>query len=135
MDNIKKNPVGPPTKYKEEYLKMLKEHMARGFSYSSFGAIVEVGANTLYLWEEAQPEWKEAKRIAVEKAKYFFETRLLAKVSGQKQDADSKFDVRLIDTASVIFALKTRFHKEYGDHTKHEHDISDDVKKLVVNLG
>lgn len=107
-----------PTKYKPEYCEALKKHMQTGMSYESFGAEIDCGRSTLYGWEEIHPEWKEAKLAATEKAQSFFEKRLIAKTSGQKfKNAD--FDVKLIDNSCLIFALKTRFHKTYGEKTEH----------------
>ena len=103
-----------PTKYKPEYCEELKKHMATGMSYESFGAEVDCGRSTLYDWEDKYPEWKAAKKTATEKAQSFFEKRLIAKTSGQKFNNEN-FDTKLIDNSCLIFALKTRFHKTYGE--------------------
>jgi DNA-binding XRE family transcriptional regulator len=93
---------------------MLIKHMATGMSYESFGAEVNVGKTTIYEWEKQHPDWKEAKEIAMLKAHSFFEKRLIAKTSGQKFNNEN-FDAKLIDNSCLIFALKTRFHKTYGE--------------------
>lgn len=107
-----------PSKYKPEYCEMLIKHMSQGFSYETFGAKVNCGRTTLYDWESKHPEWKEAKATAMEKAQEFFEQRLIAKLAAQKIEG---IDSKLIDTACLIFALKTRFHKTYGEKKEVEH--------------
>jgi DNA primase len=102
------------TSYRPEYCEMLIKHMSGGFSYETFGAEVNCGRTTLYDWELAHPEWAKAKREAMEAAQKFFEQRLMVKVAGK--DLSSKgIDPKLIDTACLIFALKTRFHKTYSE--------------------
>lgn len=106
------------SKYKEDYPEMLINHMSQGFSYESFGAVVEVGKTTMYDWEKQHPEWKKAKGIAFNKAQQFMEQRLIAKIAGQTIQG---VDTKKIDTTCLIFALKTRFHETYGDRNKVEH--------------
>lgn len=104
--------------YKSEYCQMLIEHMSQGFSFSTFGAVVNVGRTTLYDWVDEYPEFKEAKEIAFQKAQRFFEQRLMAKVAGMKI---KNVDQKLIDTSCLIFALKTRFHKDYSEKQQVNH--------------
>jgi len=100
------------SKYKPEYCQMLIDHMSKGFSYETFGAEVSCGRTTLYDWELVHPEWKAAKKEAMERAQKFFETRLIAKISGQEIKG---VKVKDIDTSCLIFALKTRFHHTYSE--------------------
>ena len=53
--------AGQPTKYKPEYCQMLEDHMSEGGSFYSFGAVVNVGEQTLYNWLEAHVEFLESK--------------------------------------------------------------------------
>lgn len=57
---------GRPTDYKPEYCEMLIEHMASGKSFESFGAVVFAARATLYLWEKANQDFLDAKKIGVE---------------------------------------------------------------------
>jgi hypothetical protein len=98
--------------YKKEYPDMLREHGKTGMSYHSFAGAIGVCRDTLYDWEVKYPEFKEAKKDAMEAAFQFWEKLLVAKAYGQKKD---------IDITAVIFALKTRFHKEYGEYQKIAH--------------
>ena len=108
---------------------MLIEHMAQGKSYESFGAKVNCGRSTLYDWEKVFPEWKRAKRAGQERALDFFETRLVAKVSGQDIVG---FDPKKSDTSCLIFALKTRFHTIYGEKQELNHTGD---QRLVIDMG
>ena len=108
----------PSLQYKKEYCEKLIEHMSQGFSLSTFGGTVGVTRQTIYDWIERYPEFKEAKDIAFAKSQEFFEKRLIAKASGAEIKTKG-FNKKEIDTACLIFALKTRFHKDYGDVSKH----------------
>jgi hypothetical protein len=90
--------------------------MARGFSYETFAAEVGTHRVTMYDWEKRYPEWVEAKRTGYEKALAFWENLLVSKAFGQKKEAD---------IAAIIFCLKTRFHKHYGEKQKIDHTSSD----------
>lgn len=108
------------SKYRPEYCEMLIAHMSKGFSYDTFAADVHCGRQTLYDWEKVHPDWKEAKQEAIECAQKFFESRLIAKIAGQEIKG---LKVRDIDTSCLIFALKTRFHKTYGETQKIEQTV------------
>jgi predicted DNA-binding protein YlxM (UPF0122 family) len=117
--------------YKKEYCDMLVKHMSQGYSFSTFSAVINVSRTALYDWVEKYPEFKDAKIRAEDKAKSFLETRLMAKIAGQ--DLSKKgIDTKKIDTACLIFALKTRFYKEYGDRSKIEQTT--DATINVVSL-
>jgi hypothetical protein len=102
------------TTYRAEYCEQLIDHMAKGKSFESFGGKIRVGRQTLYDWTNAHSEFMEAKSIGQMSALDYLETRLTAKISGQKF-SDKNFNPKDIDTAMTIFALKTRFHKIYGE--------------------
>ena len=116
--------------YKPEYCEMLVEHMSKGYSFETFGAIVGNCKATLYTWVKKYPEFEKAKKIAFMKAQEFFESKLSAKLSGKKQ-VDG-INPRDIDTTCLIFALKTRFHKTYGE--KKEEDVADTERNVYVNI-
>lgn len=89
----------------------------------------------MYDWEKAHDDWRNAKAEATEAAQQFFESRLIAKVSGM-EFKDDGFDTKKVDTACLIFALKTRFHKIYGEKKDSNDDrSSNSVPKVVINMG
>ena len=110
------------TTYKPEYCQMLIDHMKKGLSYQTFGGTIGAGRSTIYDWEKVFPEFKEAKQIALMKAQEFFEQRLIIKISGQDVKGIAKKE---IDTACLIFALKTRFHETYGEKQEVTHSVSE----------
>jgi len=125
---------GYPSQYKSEYCKMLIDHMKQGGSFTTFMTIAHVSRDTLYKWLDRFPEFKEAKKIAEAEALKFFEKILAAKISGVDIPG---FDPRKSDTACLIFALKTRFHKHYGEKAREEQSepfemLSDAMKKVKL---
>lgn len=115
--------VGRPSKYRPEFCKQLIKHMASGKSFESFGSVAEVGRRTLYEWLDDHPEWKEAKEAGEMKAQDFYENRLASLVSGVKVPG---FNPKLSNPTLIIFALKTRFHKTWGE--RKELDEDDDLE-------
>lgn len=65
--------AGRPTKYKPEYCDQLVDHMTDGYSFESFAGKCEVNIDTLYHWCTIHPSFSEAKKIAVEKCRLFWE--------------------------------------------------------------
>jgi hypothetical protein len=68
------NAIGAPTKYKPEYCQMLIDHMAKGLSFETFAAVVDVDRDTIYHWCELFPAFSDAKLMAKEKCQLFWET-------------------------------------------------------------
>jgi transposase len=99
--------------YKKEYCELLIQHMANGYSFESFAHKIGRGRQTLYDWTKSYPEWKEAKQIGESAALYHYEKLKQAKLSGK--EGTEEMDARLVDTAVLIFTLKTRFHYVYGE--------------------
>lgn len=108
---------GFPSAYKPEMCERLIEHMSKGYSFASFGAEVKCSRQNLYLWCDEYPEFKQAKESGTAAALKFFEQRLIAKISGQDVRG---FDYKKCDVTALIFALKTRFHREYGEQQEVE---------------
>lgn len=113
-------PPPPPVKYRPEMCQSLIDHMAKGFSYSTWGAIQKdtISISTMYEWEKNYTEWKEAKEIGYHLGLYFYENLNISKATGK---------VKKVDGYSVQFTLRTRFHKEYGEQQKLEHNLSNNA--------
>jgi hypothetical protein len=106
-------------KYDPKFCQIVYDHLKSGLSLSCVGPslITEknpygVARSTVYEWIEAHPEFREAVEAGQQLAQKFYEQRLTAKISGQKINGVNTKD---IDTSCLIFALKTRFHKDYGE--------------------
>jgi transposase len=59
--------MGRPTKYRPEYCQMLIDHMASGYPFETFAAVVDSTRSTLYLWEKANVDFMDAKKKGQEK--------------------------------------------------------------------
>lgn len=133
-----KRPVGRPSLYKPEYCQRLVDHMGQGNSFESFAAEVGVAFDTLYTWEEAHPEFSEAKNKGLALNLKFYENMAKIGMSGQLRrlaketpmlDADGKLVtdeqgqiVYVKEYAPAqfiyvpwIFIMKNRFPKLYRD--------------------
>lgn len=122
----KPNPVGRPSKYKPEYCELLIEHMASGLSYECFGAEIDVDRSTIYEWEKHHKEFSDAKKIAFDKNRSFWEKAgLQGMFMGGK---DNPFN-----STVWVFNMKNRFG--WTDRKETTHDLKDDVKKLVIDMG
>lgn len=117
--------------YKPEFCEQLIIHMSQGKSFETFGAKVNVTRKTLYKWVEKYKEFEEAKDIAFLKAMEFFESRLSAKVLGKEIKG---LDLKSIDNSCLMFALKTRFHKMYGDRQQIDHTTGGEKLGLKVEF-
>lgn len=105
-------------KYKPEYCEMLIEHMSQGYSFASFGAIIRVGRNTLYMWSRDIEEFAEAKEIAEMMALKYFETALKSSSISEKIDdrhLRESFNPDKINPETIKWFMKTRFHKDYSE--------------------
>lgn len=89
--------------------------MRQGFSFSSFAAKIGVGRRTLYDWCRCHPEFWEAYEQGYSAALLHFEKQLNNGIQGKTTKTSKGINPTLL-----IFALKTRFHKEYGSPEKLE---------------
>lgn len=120
--------MGRKPRYKKKFCKMLIDHMSNGNSFRTFSLKAGVTRKTLYEWANKYPEFADAKAIGEDGCLAFFEKILVAKMSGQDI---KKFDPKKSDTACLLFAMKTRFYKIYGDVQKHE--IAAEVSHIKID--
>jgi transposase-like protein len=118
--------VGP--KWQDSFPDKLHKHLSEGYSFHSFAGEIKVNPDTLYEWLKRYPEFKEARVLGEAEGLKWFEKRLRVKAFGVEAEG---LDPKLIDTACLIFALKTRFHKIYGDQSKVEHTVVRTIEDLV----
>ena len=98
------NKIGRQTLYQERFCKMLIEHMKAGYSFTSFAGKAGVSRRTLYDWCKHNPEFLDAYEAGYAAALLFHEKQLIKGIQ-------KKFEG---NPSLLIFALKTRFHREYG---------------------
>lgn len=101
---------GRPTDYKPEYCQMLIDHMAEGFSFESFAAVVKVNRDTLYNWVAIHPDFSDAKKAG------FDESRLTWEKIGR--DIAKKGEG---NATAFIFNMKNRFREDWNDKQTIEH--------------
>lgn len=108
--------------YKDEYCQMLIDHMSKGFSFESFGGIVNCSSRTLENWTQAHDEFLEAKQIGLQKGLVFLEDLLFKAIKDKN-----------MNYGPIIFALKTRFYKMYGDKSKLELNVQQkSIEQLIA---
>lgn len=90
--------------YLPEYCNLLIEHMKEGFSFESFGATAHCSRQQLYIWEEAHPEFFDAKKEGETLSLKFYET--LAKMQATGQLRRLKSEKALIVDGKVQFDPK-----------------------------
>ena len=110
-----------PTDYDEKYCEMLIEHMAEGYSYESFGGIIEVCEKTLYNWESQHPEFLHSKNIGTQKSMVWWE-----KIGRSGMINEIPFFNDRIWRLNMI----NRFRSKWSDGTKNENN--DKVKTEIV---
>ena len=124
LRNLKNKEFGQDS-YKPEYCDQLIDFMKKGYSLSSFGAEIKKCRMTLYRWMEKYPEFDQAHKIGKQSALKFFETMLVNASMGIVPSQLKALGSKKIDITAVIFALKTRFHQDYGEQQKIDHTSSD----------
>jgi len=114
----------PADKYREEFALELIIHMRNGKSFTSFQALlydkynVRITKKTLYNWRDRHPEFAESMEIGKAVALNFFENLLISASTGTMPEILEKKNSKGINLSGVIFALKTRFFREYGENVK-----------------
>lgn len=110
----------------------LVEHLSKGYSFESFGAEAGVGRSAMYDWLEKYPEFAEAKLVGEERGLRLFESMAVSTATGKSlknKDGEEQFNPKLSNTQMLLFLMKTRFHKIYGDKKEIDHKSSDGSMK------
>ena len=136
----------PNNKYRENFPNELIGHMAQGKSFGTFCNYLykkydlRVTRKTLYNWAELYPEFKEAHDIGKEASLDFYETLMACAASGKNYIDEDILDAnglpfiikpQDINPTMVIFPLKTRFHRDYGEKQQIDHISTDDSLKIT----
>lgn len=112
---------GRPTKYKEEYCEMLINHMSEGYSFESFGGIIEVAEDTLYEWVKVHKNFSDSKNIGTQKSMIWWE-----KMGRKGMTNEIPFFNDRIWRLNMI----NRFRSKWSDGTKNENN--DKVKTEII---
>lgn len=95
-----KRPPWRPTEYKPEYCEQLIEHMAQGYSFETFGAVVNVCYKTLYNWADKHSEFLQAKQLGITRSRMFWEKLGIAGTAGK---------IPGFQSGTWMFNMKNRF--------------------------
>lgn len=108
--HLKPGGPGRPTEYREGYCQDVVEHMAQGYSLTSFAGSIRVARDTVYGWIASHRAFSDA----VARARAARVTALEAKLLRSRKGAE---------TSAAIFALKNAQPEEWRDvkHTEHQH--------------
>lgn len=113
---------GRPSKFEEDYCELLITHMNSCMSYESFAGVLGVCTQTLYNWEKQYPQFLDAKKIAFEKSRYWWEKQLTSGLWHQK-------DLANLNPTLWIFNMKNRFPKEWRE----KQEIAEESKQNVTH--
>ena len=93
--------LGRPTLYRPEYCQMLIDHMSKGHSLESFGAMIRGGVDkdTIYEWIKKHPDFSVAFREARQKAMIWWEKIGMGQAAGKVKG----------NSGTWIFWMKNRF--------------------------
>ena len=131
---------GQPSKYKKKYCKQVVEHLSSGFSFESFGAVIDVHRDSLYEWRKVHPEFSDAIKTGQLKALHRHEQVGKAIMYGVPISAGkTMLDPKKMNTAIWIFKAKTQYgfiEKSVVEHTGNITSIpsSEQVKTLCDEL-
>jgi hypothetical protein len=130
--DTKKNVNRRHEKYKPEFCEMLVAHMEQGFSFDSFPAKIDIARSTMYKWFDEIPEFQNARELGEAKSMQFYETLLRTKATGIAADR-GRLDPKKMDTTALIFAMKCRFRKTYGEKQEVQH--TGESMKIELNYA
>ena len=113
-------PAGRPTKWKDEFCEMLIEHMANGYSFASFGGIIDVSEDTLHTWKNEKPQFSESYKAGRLKSMAFWEKIGIGQSVGKLKGSSQTW----------TFNMKNRFGWQDKQHIETEQK-----QRLVIDMG
>ena len=121
----------PNFPYDDTWPARLIDHLKDGKSFESFGAKVLCGKTTLYKMLDLHPELREAKEIGEAMDIDWSENILKAHIIGHKT---KDFDSTRANLNALIFKMKTRHYKVYGNLERHEVEATvNDKRTILIN--
>jgi hypothetical protein len=105
-------------KYNDEMPSNLIKYMRQGHSFEASCGFLGVSRQAGYDWAKKYDEFKEAKRLGETYSLRYMEQLALACATGVMPDVLKESGSKKLNTTMIIFILKTRFHKIYGEKLK-----------------
>lgn len=115
---------GRPTKYRKEFCQMLIDHMAEGFSFESFGALVDTHSRYLYEWAKKYEDFSEAKRLGNEKARVWWE-KLHRKCAATGEG----------NATMIVWAQKNKWPKQYYERAPKNNALTHNINQQITMSG
>lgn len=131
--------AGAPSKYKPEYCEKLIEHMSKGYSFDSFGAVVDVCEDTLYEWKKVHLafsdsykkgrtlslyEWEKMGIHATQGKPFLYRRKVSSKGSDGSIIIKEVEEQGAFNATTWIFNMKNRFGwKDRKDFTTNDKDL------------
>lgn len=112
-------------KYNKEYCEKVIEWMEQGYSFESFAGSLYITRKTLYNWMESHPEFAEAKQVAEERCRIFWERM---GIKGMLLGDKEKFNA-----AVWVFNMKNRF--KWHDRHEIQHELGEGTKQLLLDAA
>lgn len=110
---VEKRGPGPPTLYRDEYVGLAKKLCLLGARDVDVAAFFDVSKQTIYNWQEAHPEFREAMRLGKIEADMKVAESLYRRACGTDETPP--------DTTACIFWLKNRRPDMWRDKQDVEH--------------
>ncbi len=122
-------PDGRPSLYRPEYGQQLIDHMAKGLSFESFAAIIDVSRDTLYAWRDAHTEFADSIKKGLDKSLLWWEKTGMNGMMGLPiayKDKNGNFKETKGKLDPSIYALQMANKHKW----KQRQDVTSDDKKL-----
>lgn len=129
--------MGRPTTYEPGYCHQLVEHMAQGYSFESFAAVVKTHKQTLYDWADKNPDFYDAKlRGFAECLKWWEDQGNKGLWNETFKDGDGMTVSRSINATVWRLNMQNRFKWSERQEVKHEGEVktNSDAVPLLVEL-
>lgn len=127
MEPPKRAP-GAESKYRPEYCEMLVEHMAKGFTFTTFCCDIDVTPATIDTWAKKYKEFGNARNSGFAARQKHFEKLLIIKASNMSTPNGKG---KNFDTSAITFGLK---HCGNDFKDKKEIDITNSDGSFLGNM-
>ncbi len=126
--------LGRTLEYDEKYCQMLIDHMAKGYSFESFGPTIGVCRSTLYNWKDKHKAFLDAKNFGTDVSLNWWEKQGIEGTWENKDswtDKGTPYAARTLNNAVWIFNMKNR----HGWKDKPEEHLEDGAKRVHKELS
>lgn len=104
---------------------MLINHMSKGHSFESFGAVIDVARSTIYLWEKEHPEFSDAKKKAIDKNLLYMESLGLEGMWCVTEKEGNRVHTKSLNTGVYCFFMKNVHRwKDKPDDKEEKQNVS-----------